>query len=117
MTTSGNISSNGVFSGTVDVTGKLTSTSAEIGNLKLEGKVIKIGIDSVIDFSNDKVTVGELPLPLTTGAISGTDITASGTITGGNSSKLGDITFGQGSLTTDSGLFNLGNDGIKLPEL
>ena len=52
-------------------------------------------------------------LPLTTGAISGTDITASGTITGGNSSKLGDITFGQGSLTTDSGLFNLGNDGIK----
>ena len=115
LTTTGNISSNdGVFSGTVDVTGKLTSTSAEIGNLKLEGKVIKIGIDSVIDFSNDKVTVGELhSTSLTTGAISGTDITASGTITGGNSSKLGDITFGQGSLTTDSGLFNLGNDGIK----
>ena len=115
LETTGNITSNdGVFSGTVDVTGKLTSGSAEIGNLKVEGKAIKIGIDSVIDFNNDKVTVGELhSTSLTTGAISGTDITASGTITGGNSSKLGDITFGQGSLTTDSGLFNLGNDSIK----
>ena len=115
LITTGDISSNsGVFSGTVDVAGKLTSESADIGSLRLENKGIKIGIDSVLDFSNNKVTVGDLHSnSITTGAISGTNITASGTITAGSGSKLGDITVGQGSLTTESGLFNLGNDGIK----